>query len=73
MSQKRGKHLRPVPFGSRPILLQQSARRGPACVTHLPQASGYGVYAGERQNLNPIFRFSRPKFETNGAMSWASR
>lgn len=45
----------------------------PAFATYRPQASGYGVYAGERQNLNPIFRFSRPKFETNAAMWWASR
>jgi hypothetical protein len=48
-------------------------RRGPARVTRRPQASGYGVYAEERQNLNPIFRFSRPKFETNGAMWYANR
>jgi hypothetical protein len=40
----------------------------PAFATYRLQASGYAVYAGERQNLNPIFRFSRPKFETNAAM-----
>ena len=45
----------------------------PACANSRPQASGYGVYAGERQNLNPIFRISRPKFETNRAMYGASR
>lgn len=36
-------------------------------------ASGYGVYAGERQNLNPIFWFSRPKFETSKAMYGLNR